>query len=85
VALKGDVASEADIVSVFDQATHALGPLPGVVANAGIVVPAARLSEVSAERMRREFEINVLGAYLTTRKAARRMSELVGGVAVRSA
>ena len=79
VALKGDVASEADVVAIFDQATNALGPLTGVVANAGIVAPAARLAEMSAERMRRVFEVNVLGAYLTAREAARRMSESAGG------
>ncbi len=80
VALKGDVANEADIVAIFDQATNALGSLTGVVANAGIVAPTARLAEMSAERMRRVFEVNVLGAYLTAREAARRMSESAGGV-----
>jgi len=79
VALKGDVASEADIVAMFEQATNALGPLTGVVANAGIVAPSARLADMSAERMRRIFEVNVLGAYLTAREAARRMSESSGG------
>lgn len=78
VALKGDVTSEADILSVFDQATHALGPLTGVVINAGIAAPAAPLVEMSVERMRRVFEVNVLGVYLTAREAARRMSELAG-------
>ncbi len=79
VALKGDVANETDVVAIFDQATNALGPLTGVVANAGIVAPAARLAEMSVERMRRVFDVNVLGAYLTAREAARRMSESGGG------
>ena len=79
VALKGDVANETDVVAIFDQATNALGPLKGVVANAGIVAPAARLAEMSVERMRRVFDVNVLGAYLTAREAARRMSESGGG------
>ncbi len=80
VALQGDVAIEADVITMFDQATNALGPLTGVVANAGIIAPTARLAEMSAERMRRVFEVNVLGAYLTAREAARRMSESAGGV-----
>jgi NAD(P)-dependent dehydrogenase (short-subunit alcohol dehydrogenase family) len=79
VALKGDVAVEADVVGMFEAATRALGPLSGVVANAGVVAPAARLADMSVERMRRVFEINVLGAYLTAREAARRMSESMGG------
>ncbi len=79
VALKGDVANEADVAAMFEQATNALGLLTGVVANAGIVAPAARLADMSAERMRRVFEVNVLGAYLTAREAARRMSESAGG------
>ena len=44
VALRGDVADEDDVAAMFDGAARALGPLRGVVANAGIVAPAARLS-----------------------------------------
>ena len=57
----------------------ALGPLRGVVANAGIVAPAARLVEMSVERMRRMFEVNILGVYLTAREAARRLATSLGG------
>jgi len=80
VALKGDVSVEADVAAIFDQATNALGTLTGVVANAGIVAPSARLVDMSAERMRRMFEVNVLGAYLTAREAARRMTESSSGL-----
>src|SRR5574337_518908 len=79
VALKGDVSSEADVIAIFDQATHALGTLTGVVANAGVVAPTARLVDMTAERMRRVFDVNVLGAYLTAREAARRMCESATG------
>lgn len=79
VALKGDVAVEADVVGMFDAAIHALGPLSAVVANAGVVAPAGRLVDMSAERMRRVFDVNVLGTFLTAREAARRMSESAGG------
>lgn len=80
VALKGDVSNEADVIAIFDQATNALGTLTGVVANAGIVAPTARLVDMSVERMRRVFEVNVLGVYLTAREAARRMSESANGL-----
>ena len=78
-AFAGDVASEADVVSVFEAATKALGPLDGVVVNAGIVAPTAPLVDMSAERMRRVFEVNVFGAFLTAREAARRMIHSRGG------
>jgi NAD(P)-dependent dehydrogenase (short-subunit alcohol dehydrogenase family) len=79
VAVQGDVAREADVVSTFDQVERALGPLDGVVANAGIVGPSQPLADMSAERMRRMFEVNVLGAYLCAREAARRLSKSRGG------
>ena len=79
VALKGDVAVEADVLVTFDAAIKALGPLTAVIANAGVVAPTAKLAEMSVERMRRVFEVNVLGAYLTAREATRRMSKSFGG------
>jgi NAD(P)-dependent dehydrogenase (short-subunit alcohol dehydrogenase family) len=79
VALKGDIAVEEDVVGMFDATTKALGPLAAVIANAGIVAPTAKLVDMSAERMQRVFEVNVLGAYLTAREAARRMSKSCGG------
>ena len=79
VALKGDVAVEAEAVAMFDTATKALGPLTAVIANAGVIAPTAKLADMSAERMRHVFEVNTLGAFLTAREAARRMSKSLGG------
>jgi len=78
-ALKGDISIEADVVSVYERA-EALGPLDGVVVNAGIMAaPPLPLAEMTAERLRRVFDINVLGAYLCARDAARRLSTARGG------
>ncbi len=65
---------------MFDAATRALGPLSAVVANAGVAAPVARLADMSGERLRRMLEVNVLGALLTAREAARRMSQSAGGL-----
>ena len=77
-AVRGDVAVEADVLAMFEAAA-ALGPLAGVVVNAGIVAPTARLTDMSGERMARVFAVNVLGSYLTAREAARRLSTRLGG------
>ena len=79
VALRGDVTNEDEIAAVFEGAARALGPLSGVVVNAGIVAPTARLVDMGAERMRRVFEVNVIGALLTAREAARCLSTSRGG------
>jgi len=79
IALRGDVSLEEDVLSIFDGAIGALGPLDGVVVNAGVVAPTAKLADMSVERMRRVFEVNTLGAYICAREAARRMSRSRGG------
>lgn len=79
VAIKGDVASEADVLAMFDAAEQSLGPLSGVVINAGIVAPSQPLADMSLERLTRIFEVNVLGSYLCARECARRMARERGG------
>ena len=78
-ALKGDVSNEGDVVAMFAEAAQRLGALDGVVINAGIVAPSMPLAEMSAARLKRMFDINVLGAYLCAREAARALSRDSGG------
>lgn len=79
LAIPGDVSLEGDVIGMFDAVERALGPITALVNNAGIVAPKARLAEMTGERMRRLFEVNVLGAYLVAREAARRMPTDRGG------
>lgn len=79
IAVRGDVASEADTAALFDAAAAAFGPPGAVVANAGIVGPPARLADMDLARLTRVIDVNLLGALLTAREAARRMGRSRGG------
>ncbi len=79
VLVKGDVALERDVIAMFEAAAVALGPLSGVVINAGIVGPTLRLADMSADRLERMFAVNVYGAFLCARECARRLSTDRGG------
>ena len=77
--LRADVASEGAIEAMFKELDAELGPLGGLVNNAGIVAVAARVDEMSAARIARIFNVNVIGAFVCAREAVRRMSTHHGG------
>jgi len=77
--LQADVAGEGEIETMFKRLDDALGPLGGLVNNAGIVAVAARVDEMSAARIARIFNVNVVGAFVCAREAVRRMSTHHGG------
>jgi NAD(P)-dependent dehydrogenase (short-subunit alcohol dehydrogenase family) len=79
VAIRADVAEESEVIRMFDVAEGALGLLTGVVINAGIVAPAQPLADMTLQRLKRMFEVNILGAYLCAREAARRLGIDRGG------
>ncbi|RUL71843.1 SDR family oxidoreductase [Dyella choica] len=78
-AIRGNVADEADVIAMFDVLEGALGRIDALVNNAGIVAPAMPLADMSVTRIKQLFDINILGAYLCAREAARRMSRGRGG------
>lgn len=79
VAIQGDMALEADIERVFDEATRALGPLTHFVHSSGIVGDASRLDEATAQTIREVLDIDTFGAMLCLRACMRRMSTKHGG------
>ncbi len=78
VAVQGDTSSEADVARLYD-AAEALGPVTAVINNAGIVAPVSSVADMEADRIRRVLDVNVLGAFLVAREAARRMPLNKGG------
>lgn len=79
LALQADVADEAALIEAFEAAVAALGPLAGLVINAGTLGPAGPLISMDADRIRRTVDVNVTGALLTAREGARRMARSEGG------
>lgn len=78
VAVRCDVADEADVVALFEAADR-LGTVTALVNNAGVVDLPARVSEMSAARLHRMMATNVVGSVLCAREAVRRMSTRSGG------
>ncbi|TRC73756.1 SDR family oxidoreductase [Mesorhizobium sp. WSM4307] len=78
-AVKGDVGSEPDIISIFEAVDRSYGRLDAFVNNAGIVDAKARVEEMSAARLERMMRINVVGSILCGREAVKRMSTRHGG------
>lgn len=73
LSVAGDVSQENDVLRVFDKAEEVFGHLDAVVINAGIVAPSMPLHDMPMERLRKVFDINILGAFLCAREATRRL------------
>jgi NAD(P)-dependent dehydrogenase (short-subunit alcohol dehydrogenase family) len=79
LVVRADVADEAQVAAMFDAVERAFGKIDALVNNAGIVAASMPLADMEVERLKRMFDVNVLGAYLCAREAARRMSTDRGG------
>lgn len=79
IAVKADIASEADVIRLFETVDRNLGTVSALVNNAGILERQMRLEEMDAERLNRIFATNVTGSFLCAREAVRRMSTKHGG------
>jgi len=78
VAVHADVSAEADVLGLF-AAAAALGPVRGLVNNAGALGRQSRLEDLDAARVARTLAVNALGAILCARQAVRVMSHRRGG------
>jgi NAD(P)-dependent dehydrogenase (short-subunit alcohol dehydrogenase family) len=79
IAVRGDVAIEADVVRLFETAERELGRIYGLVNNAAVTGGIARVDAVESTRLARMIAVNVTGTILCSREAVRRMSTRRGG------
>ncbi|MFF4749809.1 SDR family NAD(P)-dependent oxidoreductase [Streptomyces sp. NPDC002514] len=80
--VRADTAVEADVERLFDTAEESLGPVTGLVNNAGVTGPLGRLADADPADLRRVVEVNLLGTLLCSRRAARLMTGRGSGVIV---
>lgn len=79
IAIATDMASEADILRLFETVDQKLGAVTALVNNAGILEPQMPLVDMDAARLSRIFQANVIGSFLCAREAVKRMSTQHGG------
>ncbi len=79
IAIRADVASDAEVTAMFERVGAELGPLGVLVNNAGIAGPNFRVESLRIDDVRRMFETNVYGSFLCSKEAIRRMSFAHGG------
>ncbi|MGM3161937.1 SDR family oxidoreductase [Dickeya undicola] len=79
LAIAADVADEQQIMSLFTRIDHELGPISGLVNNAGILRPQARIEDLDASRLNTLFAANITGCFLCAREAVKRMAHRHGG------
>ena len=79
MAVRADVAKEAEVMVMFDKIDAKFGRLTALVNNAGVVDDVCRVDAITTARLQRMFGVNVLGSFICAREAILRMSTTHGG------
>ena len=79
IALQADVTNEDEVITMFERIDLELGPITGLVNNAGVNGGGTRVDEMDMAVSRRVFDVNVLGAFICAKHAIRRMARRHGG------
>ncbi len=82
ILCQGDVADPDQIAQVFARIDEGFGRLDALVNNAGVVDRTARVTDFTHARLRRIFDINVIGAILVAKEAVLRMQAQGSGGAI---
>lgn len=79
ITVQADVAQENQVLAMFEKVDAKLGRLSALVNNAGVVDQRERVDGMSVARLKRMFDINVIGTMVCAREAVKRMSTRYGG------
>jgi NAD(P)-dependent dehydrogenase (short-subunit alcohol dehydrogenase family) len=79
ITVQADVAEENQVLAMFEKVDAKLGRLTALVNNAGVVDRTERVDGMSVARLKRMFDINVIGTMVCAREAVKRMSTRYGG------
>ena len=78
LSLRADVTVEGEVERLFAEAAE-LGPVTGLVSNAGLTAHIGDLADTPVDVIREVIDVNLLGVVLCARQAARVMSVRRGG------
>ncbi|MBQ0905916.1 SDR family NAD(P)-dependent oxidoreductase [Micromonospora sp. U21] len=79
IAVRADTTDPDQVGALFDAAAQ-LGPLTGLVNNAGVTSPIGPFTELRVDDLRRVVDVNLVGYVLCAQQAARRLTD--GGAIV---
>ncbi len=79
IAVQAEMADEASVVALFRTVDAELGPLSGLVNNAGTTGPLRTIDQITPAILDEVMGVNVRGAFIATREAAARMATDRGG------
>jgi NAD(P)-dependent dehydrogenase (short-subunit alcohol dehydrogenase family) len=74
-----DIASEQQVLALFEAVDAMPEPLTLLVNNAGVTEGFSKLEVLTFEQLQRVFQVNVFGAFMCAREAVRRMGYSHGG------
>lgn len=80
--VRGDVADPAQIDAMYAKVDETFGRLDALVNNAGIVDRTQKVVDMTPARLRRMFDVNLIGAILVAQGAVRRMQAQGNGGAI---
>src|SRR5277367_4910852 len=78
-AFHADVGDPEAVAKLFEDAVGVLGPLAGLVNNAGLLGAFERVDSLDPVELTRLFQVNVIGVMLCAKEAVRRLSTSRGG------